>query len=80
MTQSLDTPSSPRLPAAAPDALHTVSCPFCHTQHASSPPEALLRAESWSCVRCGQLWDAGRLATVEAYTAWAADYDRRQRT
>jgi hypothetical protein len=30
----------------------------------------------WRCVRCGQHWDAARLAAVAAYAAWTIDHDR----
>jgi hypothetical protein len=30
----------------------------------------------WECGRCGHRWDARRLATAEAYTAYAADRDQ----
>jgi len=26
----------------------------------------------WHCGRCGQRWDAGRLATVAAYEVWVS--------
>ncbi|HEU4891240.1 MAG TPA: hypothetical protein VFT47_06795 [Vicinamibacterales bacterium] len=31
---------------------------------------------AWRCVRCGQHWDAARLAAVAAYAAWSVDRDR----
>jgi hypothetical protein len=38
-----------------------------------SPPEG---SGEWRCVRCGQRWDAARLAAVAAYAAWTVVHDR----
>ena len=46
------------------------TCPLCHTTNASLSDEALAAGEGWRCTRCGQQWDARRLATVAAYAAW----------
>src|SRR5690349_22757988 len=72
----------------APDGLATVAlrddeqdiarhavCPMCHTS-ATVTQIALEAGGDWRCVRCGQHWDARRLATVAAYTAWAVDHER----
>jgi hypothetical protein len=32
---------------------------------------ALATGAYWLCIRCGQVWDANRLATRAAYTAYA---------
>ena len=73
-------PSSPRSTAAPPelpsDTLRPVTCPSCHTTHASLTPEALQAGGVWGCVRCGQRWDARRLETVAAYAAWVEENDR----
>jgi hypothetical protein len=50
-------------------------CAMCHT------PASVTQAEvdaggDWRCVRCGQHWDAARLATVAAYAEWAGDRER----
>ena len=58
------------------DALQSVVCPFCHTLHSSLTDEALDPRDYWLCVRCGQRWDAHRLETAAAYTAWVASHDR----
>jgi ribosomal protein L37AE/L43A len=51
------------------------TCPMCHTS-ATLSQSALEAGGAWRCVRCGQHWDAARLAAVAAYTAWAVDHDR----
>ena len=43
---------------------------------ASVPQRAIGAGGNWRCVRCGQHWDAGRLAAVAAYAAWARNRDR----
>jgi len=48
---------------------------MCHTSAALSQ-SALEAGGAWRCVRCGQHWDAARLAAVAAYAAWSADHDR----
>jgi predicted Zn finger-like uncharacterized protein len=50
-------------------ARHAV-CPMCHTS-ASVTQAAVDAGGDWRCVRCGQHWDARRLATVAAYAEWA---------
>ena len=48
---------------------------MCHTS--AGPSQSALEAGGdWRCVRCGQRWDAARLATVAAYAAWIVDRDR----
>jgi ribosomal protein L37AE/L43A len=51
------------------------TCPMCHTS-ATLSQSALEAGGAWRCVRCGQHWDARRLATVAAYAAWTVDRDR----
>jgi hypothetical protein len=48
------------------------SCPMCH----SIAPAPDNDTRDWRCRRCGQRWDAARLAAVAVYAAWAADHDR----
>jgi hypothetical protein len=48
---------------------------MCHTS-ATLSQSALEAGGDWRCVRCGQHWDAARLATVAAYAAWSVDHDR----
>ena len=57
-----------------PDILRSATCPLWHTS-ATLTQSALEAGGDWRCVRCGQHWDAGRLATVAAYAAWAVDHD-----
>jgi len=57
------------------DILRSATCPLCHTS-ATLTQSALEAGGDWRCVRCGQHWDARRLATVAAYAAWSADHDR----
>ena len=53
----------------------TATCPMCHTS-ATLSLSALEAGGDWRCVRCGQQWDARRLATVAAYAAWTVAHDR----
>ena len=55
--------------------LRSATCPMCHTP-ATLSQGALEAGGAWRCVRCGQHWDAGRLAAVAAYAAWSVDHDR----
>jgi hypothetical protein len=57
------------------DILSSAPCPLCHTS-ATLTQSALEAGGDWRCVRCGQHWDARRLAAVAAYTAWAVDHAR----
>jgi predicted Zn finger-like uncharacterized protein len=74
-------PSSSRPPATAvlldaePDVLQSATCPMCHTPAAVSQ-SAIEAGGDWRCVRCGQHWDATRLAAVAAYAAWTLERDR----
>lgn len=51
-------------------------CPGCHTPHPSLTREGLAADVGWKCARCGERWDARRLATVAAYAAWVAERER----
>jgi hypothetical protein len=42
----------------------------------SGPERAIEAGGDWRGVRCGQHWDAARLAAVAAYAAWTVDDDR----
>jgi ribosomal protein L37AE/L43A len=57
------------------DILRSATCPMCHTS-ATLSQSALEVGDDWRCVRCGQHWDAARLAAVAAYAAWTVDHDR----
>jgi transposase len=48
------------------------SCPLCHTVNPAMTDEALTAGASWQCTRCGQTWDAHRLAAVAAYARYCA--------
>jgi len=58
-----------------PDVLRRATCPMCHTP-TSVTQNAIEAGGNWRCVRCGQHWDATRLAAVAAYAAWTVDHDR----
>ncbi len=57
------------------DILRSAMCPMCHTS-ASVTRAAIDAGGDWRCVRCGQHWDAARLAAVAAYAEWAGDRER----
>lgn len=70
--------TSATLLANEPDALRRARCPMCHTA-ASVTETATDAGGHWRCVRCGQHWDARRLAAVATYVAWTVDRDTRPR-
>jgi hypothetical protein len=47
---------------------------MCHTS--ATLFQSALESGDWQCVRCGQHWDAARLAAVAGYAAWTVDHDR----
>jgi hypothetical protein len=51
------------------ETLGVAACPLCHTAHPSLTAGALAPG-GWHCARCGQHWDAARLAHDAAYAAW----------
>lgn len=53
------------------------TCPLCRTTNTSLSWHALSAGGAWRCVRCGQHWDATRLAAVAEYEAWALNHDSR---
>ena len=59
------------------DGQRPASCPLCHTMHPSLTHDALESGGFWRCTRCGQHWDARRLATVSAYATLVATQARR---
>jgi uncharacterized Zn finger protein len=63
------------LPDDAQDVLRYAACPMCHTP-SSVTQNAIEAGGDWRCVRCGQHWDATRLAAVATYAACVADFDR----
>jgi hypothetical protein len=46
------------------------NCLLCHTVDRAISAAAVADGASWTCERCGQHWDAGRLAAVVAYQSW----------
>ena len=44
-----------------------VTCLLCHTINAAMTRAKLAAGAYWRCARCGQMWDAARLATAVAY-------------
>ena len=50
------------------------ACPLCHTVAGSLTVRALDAGGEWECSRCGQHWDAARLATGAAYDAWVVQH------
>ena len=74
---SLDTHTTTALLDDEQDVLRFATCPMCHTP-ASLTPSALAAGEDWQCVRCGQHWDAARLAAAAAYAAWVVQLEQRR--
>jgi hypothetical protein len=67
---------APPLPGGDAPPPRIATCPMCHTARPSLTRAAVLAGVDWRCARCGQRWDAERLATVTAYAAWARDRER----
>jgi hypothetical protein len=66
---------TPESLGTVPDGSRLVSCPLCHTTHPFRTDDAFESGGDWRCTRCGQRWDAGRLATVAGYAAWLVAQD-----
>jgi len=49
------------------------TCPLCYTTNASLSNNALAAGGGWRCARCGQRWDARRLAVIAAFAAWRVE-------
>ena len=68
-----------RTPAAqaglAPDLPMLAACPLCHTAAATMAGDAMAEGADWLCGRCGQRWNASRLAATAGYAAWASRHD-----
>ena len=56
------------------DGSQFATCPMCHTP-APLTQSALDAGGDWRCVRCGQRWDAVRLAAVATYAGWVVEHD-----
>lgn len=46
------------------------ACAMCHTLALPLGDADIAAGARWQCERCGQHWDAARLAKVAAYAAW----------
>lgn len=58
----------------APELVGFATCPSCHTADQSMTSLAVSAGADWHCARCGQQWDAVRLATAAAYAGWVVDH------
>ena len=50
-----------------------LTCLLCHTPSPLTQ-HALDAGADWHCGRCGQRWDAARLAAVAAYAVWVDEH------
>jgi len=50
-----------------------VTCALCHTADPVMTTGTLNAGADWRCSRCGQRWDAARLATVADYAVWDSE-------
>ena len=57
----------------APALAGPATCPSCHTADLTITDSAMATGADWRCRRCGQQWDAGRLARVAAYSLWVSE-------
>ena len=68
--------SNPPMNASAmlvPELGGLATCLSCHTEDATLSNDAVATGAEWRCRRCGQQWDAGRLAKVAAYAVWESE-------
>ena len=73
MTTTLSLPRvATALREPALDTWRLATCPLCHAHRVASTQEPLETDEDWRCARCGQRWDAPRLAAVAAFAEWVA--------
>ncbi len=49
------------------------TCQSCHTVDLTVTDSAVAAGADWRCARCGQRWDARRLAAVAAYAQWLSE-------
>lgn len=61
------------------DVRRYATCPMCHTSTFLTY-DTIEAGGDWRCVRCGQHWDARRLAAVAAYAAWVSVLNRADRS
>lgn len=69
-SDSASRPPLSTLPAIAPGLVGFATCPSCHTVDVTATNAAVSGGAEWQCARCGQRWDAIRLAAVAAYGVW----------
>jgi len=60
----------------ASESLAVATCPSCHTVDRAMTTDALRAGADWDCARCGQRWNAARLATTVAYSVWVSAQQR----
>jgi uncharacterized Zn finger protein len=60
-------------PPAIREVVGFATCPSCHTEDPIMTNVAVGANADWRCRRCGQRWDAVRLATVAAYAVWVSE-------
>jgi hypothetical protein len=72
-TQSLAPPLIPGAPALPLEPVGFATCPLCHTADATMTSVAVAAGADWHCTRCGQRWDAVRLAAVAACAVWQSE-------
>lgn len=70
-------PSMSALADVRPEPMGFATCPSCHTADPVMTNLAVSGGADWRCGRCGQRWDAIRLAAVAAYAVWLAEYSGR---
>lgn len=74
MVPDTSSPSmSPLADVITPDPTGFATCPSCHTADPRVTNLAVAGGADWHCGRCGQQWDARRLATAAAYAAWLVE-------
>jgi predicted Zn finger-like uncharacterized protein len=73
MQRSVRDPQTATALDVEPVVQRHVTCPLCHTTDAFMSNDALAAGGAWRCTRCGQRWDARRLAAVAAYAAWTLE-------
>jgi transcription elongation factor Elf1 len=66
-------PSVNTPPAIHREVVGFATCPSCHTEDPTMTNVAVGAGADWHCGRCGQRWDAVRLATVAAYAVWVSE-------
>jgi transcription elongation factor Elf1 len=66
-------PSVNTRPAIGREVVEFATCPLCHTADRSMTNLSVSAGADWHCGRCGQRWDAVRLATVTAYAVWVSE-------